>query len=386
VLVVVSEPPSQDERFFKGAALTYYGRWTYKFEEAARRGAVGALVIHRTDLASYGWQVVRNSGASEKSYMTADPLNTLRAASWIHNDAAQRLFAAAGMAGVDAEIDAAGRRGFRAVELPLRLKGHIASAVRSYRSDNVIGMIPGTLPGPGRRRQAVLYTAHYDHLGIDPSIKGDGIFNGAADNATGCAILLELARAFAAAPPPHDVYFAAVTAEEQGLLGSGYLGEHPPLPAEDITLDLNFDELLPVGIPASVDVTGAERTSFFPAVRSTARAFGMAIQPDPEPGAGLYYRSDHFSLARVGIPAFSIGEGTLFEGHPPAWGMEQREDYTAHRYHQPGDEYRPDMDFRGDARMARFGFVLGWLASSAPGRIEWLAGDEFEKARKKAQP
>ena len=173
-----------------------------------------------------------------------------------------------------------------------------------------------------------------------------------------------MARAFAdaakaGAPPPHSVYFASVTAEEQGLLGSEYLGMHPPAPARDFSLDLNYDMLLPIGVPTSAEVSGAERTNFFPAVEKTAKAFDLTIQPDQFPMAGHYYRSDHFSLARFGIPAFSIGQGTLFAGHDPSWGEEQMKDYTAHRYHQPSDEYKPEMDFRGDARMAQFGFVLG---------------------------
>ena len=222
LLVIVNEPPSNDEHFFQGKALTYYGRWTYKFEEAARLGAAGVLVIHRTDLASYKWEVVRNSGSTETSYLRNDPLSTLKAASWIQLDTARKLFAAAGM-NVDQMIEAAGKRGFKAVELPVRLQAHIVSQVRNYDSANVIAMVPGADTTPGSN---VLYTAHYDHLGIDPTATGDKIYNGAADNATGCGILLEMARAFATAklPPPRNVYFASVTAEEQGLLGSQYLG------------------------------------------------------------------------------------------------------------------------------------------------------------------
>jgi Zn-dependent M28 family amino/carboxypeptidase len=381
VLVIVNEPPSNDEKFFKGKALTYYGRWTYKYEEAARRGAVGVLIIHRTDLASYGWDVVRNSQAVEKSYLAGDPTATLRAAAWIQHDVAQKLFTAAGLGDLDHAIEQAGKPGaFHAVELPVRLHAHIESRVRRYVSANVVGRVRGVADGGN----AVLYTAHYDHLGVDPDAKGDNIYNGAADNGTGCGILLEMARAFAQSSerPPHDMYFAAVTAEEQGLLGSQYLGMHPPAPAGQIALDLNYDMLLPLGIPRSVDLGGAERISFWPKVEQVAKDFDVAPEPDPTPGAGHYYRSDHFSLARVGIPAFSIDEGELFEGHDEAWGRAQFEDYVEHHYHQPSDEYRADWDFRGNAKLARFGFVLGWLASEQAKPIEWQPGDEFEKARK----
>ena len=382
-LVIVNEPPSNEENFFKGKALTYYGRWTYKYEEAARRGAVGVLIIHRTDLASYGWEVVQNSQAIEKSYLQGDPDATLRAAAWIQHPVAQQLFTLAGMGDVDQAIERAGRRGFRAVELPVRLKAHIESRVRSYVSSNVIGKVAGAQSGGN----AVLYTAHYDHLGIDPDAKGDNIYNGAADNGTGCGILLEMARALAKSSerPPHAVYFASVTAEEQGLLGSQYLGMHPPVPAKDITLDLNYDMLLPIGIPRSVNLGGAERLNFYPTVERVAKAFDLELMPDPKPMAGFYYRSDHFSLARVGVPAFSVDEGDLFAGHDLAWGRAQMEDFNAHHYHQPSDEFHADWDFRGDAKLARFGFVLGWLAGEQPHSIEWKAGDEFEAARKKSE-
>jgi Zn-dependent M28 family amino/carboxypeptidase len=383
-LVIVNEPPSDDEKFFKSKALTYYGRWTYKYEEAARRGAAGVLIIHRTDLASYGWQVVQNSQAIEKSYLAGDPLNTLRAAAWIQHDVVQHLFKAAGLEDLDQAIERAGKPGFHPQDLNVRLKGHVESRVRKYNSTNVVAQVPGASAAP---ENSVLYTAHYDHLGIDPDTKADGIYNGAADNGTGCGILLELARVYAHSTqrPPHSVYFAAVTAEEQGLLGSQYLGQHPPVPAHDITLDLNFDMLLPLGTPRSVTLGGAERIDFWPKIQTTAKAFDLKIQPDSQPSAGHYYRSDHFSLARVGIPAFSIDPGTLFEGHDEAWGKTNFEDYVANHYHQPSDEFQESWDFRGNAKLARFGFVLGWLASAQPKSTQWQPGDEFEGPRKKSE-
>jgi Zn-dependent M28 family amino/carboxypeptidase len=385
LLVIVNEPPSDDESFFKGKTMTYYGRWTYKYEEAARKGAVGVLIIHRTDLASYPWEVVRNSQSVEKSYLKGDPAATLKAASWIQLDVAQKLLSAAGK-NLDEEIVAAGKPGFKPYELQVRLKAHVASRVRNYVSDNVVAELPGADAKPDHD-QAVIYSAHYDHLGIDPDLKGDNIYNGAADNGTGCGILLEMARTWAqsSARPPHSIFFAAVTAEEQGLLGSQFLGMHPPVPASQIALDLNYDMLNPIGVPLAAEVSGSERTTFYPTVEKTAKAFNLTIQPDQFPGAGHYYRSDHFSFARVGVPAFSIGQGTLFEGHDAAWGVAQSEDYTAHHYHQPSDEYKPSMDFRGNARMAQFGFILGWEASAQPHTVGWQPGDEFEAARKKSE-
>jgi Zn-dependent M28 family amino/carboxypeptidase len=233
-------------------------------------------------------------------------------------------------------------------------------------------------------QQAILYTAHYDHLGIHPEEPGDNIYNGAADNATGCGILLELARVFAAADekPKRTIIFASVTAEEQGLLGSKYLGQHPPVPAQNISLDLNYDDVQPLGEPQQLVVSGAERTSVYPLVEQVAKDFALAIQPDNHPEAGHYYRSDHFSLARVGVPAFSVNEGALFKGHDLAWGEEKQRDYVAHRYHQPADEYRADMDFSADAKLAKFGLALGWEAANQGDLAAWQPGDEFEKSRK----
>ena len=378
VLVIVNEPPSKDPKFFNGDAMTYYGRWTYKFEEAARKGAVGALIIHRTDLASYGWDVVRNSWSAEQVALGNDKDPKLKAAAWIQLETARKLMAAANL-NLDDMMAAAGTRQFQAKELPVRFKAHIDSKVRKFESYNVLGVVPGKDGGT----QAIVYSAHYDHLGIDPALSGDNIYNGAVDNGTGCGILLEMAHAFAtsAAKPPSAVLFAAVTAEEKGLLGSNYLGKHLPIPAAKIALDLNYDAILPLGMPQSVTVTGAERTTFYPTVEKTAAAFGFEIQADAEPGAGHYYRSDHFSLARAGVPAFSVNTGVKFAGHPPEWGKAQHEEYTAKRYHRPADEFLPAMDFTSDAAVAKFGFALGWQAMMAKATVNWQPGDEFEATR-----
>ncbi|HXO32248.1 MAG TPA: M28 family peptidase [Candidatus Acidoferrales bacterium] len=383
LLMLVNEPPSDDPKFFKGKALTYYGRWTYKYEEAARKGAVGVILIHKEDMASYPWEVVRNSNSGEKSYLKLEG-PALKVASWVQLDVAKKLVAGSGM-DIDKMMTDARSREFHPVNLGAKLRAHIVSKVRNFESNNVLA----TLPGSSRnlKDEAVLYTAHYDHLGIRPEMPGDNIYNGAADNATGCAILLELARAYSVAKdrPGRSLIFAAVTAEEQGLLGSEYLGKHPPIPAGKITLDLNYDDVQPLGAPEEVEVTGAERTTFYPWVQATAKEFRLTIRPDARPEAGHFYRSDHFSLARVGIPSFSINEGMKFKGHNEAWGLAQNKEYTEKRYHQPSDEYHPEMDFVGDAAMARFGFALGWEAASFSKLIGWEKGDEFESARAKSQ-
>ena len=382
-LLFVNQPVSDDPKFFKGKALTYYGRWTYKFEETARRGAIATLIIHREDLASYPWTVVRNSWGGEKSFLKIENAPKLAAASWIQWEVAKKLVAMNGL-DLDRLFKDAQSRDFKPIELPVKLKAHIDSAIRPFDSRNVIAMVEGS--DAALKKEAVLYTAHYDHFGIDKTKPaGANIYHGAADNATGCGVLLEIARVWAGTKPvpPRSIIFASVTAEEQGLLGSEYLGKHlARLPVRPI-LDLNYDDLPPIGIPEEVEVSGAERTSFYPTVEETAKEFKLTIRPDSRPEAGHYYRSDHFSLGRVGIPAFSINEGMKYQGHDTAWGEAEAKDFVEHRYHQPTDEYKPDMDFRGDALMAKFGYALGQKAANAATLPAWLPGDEFEPAQKK---
>jgi Zn-dependent M28 family amino/carboxypeptidase len=383
LLMLVNEPPSTDPKFFSGKALTYYGRWTYKYEEAARRGAVAAILIHQTEMASYPWDVVRNSNSGEKAYLKQDGSPKLKAAAWVQLAVAEKLANACGQ-NLEKLMHDAQSRSFKPVAFSARLQARMTSKVRPFESNNVLGLLPGS--DPKLREQAVMYTAHYDHLGIRPDMPGDNIYNGANDNATGCGILLEMAHAFthASERPRRSVLFASVTGEEQGLLGSEFLGLHPPVAAGRIALDLNYDDLPPLGAPEEVSVSGAERTSFYPIVQATAKDFRLTIRPDAHPEAGHYYRSDHFSLARVGIPSFSVNEGVKYKGHDEAWGLQKDREYNEKHYHQPSDEYYPEMDFTGDATMTRFGFILGWQAATLPRVVGWQKGDEFEAARVKS--
>ena len=384
LILFTNEPPSADPKFFGGRALTYYGRWSYKYEEAARRGALGVLIIHTTPTAGYGWEVVRNSWGREEPYVklaAGEP--ELAIAGWMTAEAGGRLLGLAGKT-VDELLRASESSDFRPIPLGVRLRLSMRSAIREMDTRNVAGIAPGSdLPGA---REAVIFSAHWDHLGIGTPVNGDAIYNGAVDNATGCGVLLEIARAWAALPakPRRSALFLAVTAEEGGLLGSEYYAKHPMIPAGSTILALNYDGLQPIGRATSVVVPGAERTTLWPLVQETAKRFGLAIKPDPRPEQGTFYRSDHFSFARAGIPAFSIREGNDFAGKPAAYGEEAFRDFNQKRYHQPADEYRDDWDFSGLEELAKFGMTLGSGAANMNRMSTWNAGDEFLPAREKS--
>ncbi|MBS2039625.1 M28 family peptidase [bacterium] len=373
-LLFVNEPESQEPAFFKGRALTYAGRWTYKYEETARRGAVATLIIHRTDLAAYGWEVVRNSGSAERSFLKRESEPALPAAAWIHYEVARELLSKEGL-NLDQLYQAAQKPDFQPIALKSKLRLSLDSKLRPFSSRNVIARLPA---GP----EAVMYSAHYDHLGFHAGEK-DPIYNGALDNASGCAILLELARVFAGTKTKRTLYFVSTTAEEQGLLGATYFAQHPPIPLKQISLDLNFDMVPPWGEPEEVTASGCERTTFGEAVLEEAGKLGMKLRPDPAPQAGLYYRMDHFSLAQGGVPGFSLGEGLKFRGQPEDFGIKLASEYTRNGYHHGADEFQPDWDFKGLAQFTQFAYNLGWRAANQEKMVQWLPGDEFEAARKK---
>lgn len=379
-----NEPPSNDPKFFGGPSLTYYGRWTYKFEEAARRGAVAAIIIHTTPTAGYGWGVVSGSWNREASQLRLKPgENGLKLAAWISQDAGARLMASTGKT-LDQLLQLANQKNFHPIPLGIRIQGHFPVKLRDIESRNVVGRVTGS--DPQLRSQAIAFSAHWDHLGVGVPVNGDNIYNGAVDNATGCGVVLELARLWAQLPqkPKRSALFLFVTAEESGLLGSEYYGRHPEIPAGQTAADLNYDGLYPFGKTRDVSVTGAERTTLWPLVQRDAARMHLTIEPDPEPGQGFYYRSDHFSFARVGIPAFSVEQGTNYIGKPANFGKTIFEEYNAKHYHQPSDEYHDDWDFTGMQQMADFGLALGIDIANLPNLPTWKAGDEFLAARRKS--
>jgi Zn-dependent M28 family amino/carboxypeptidase len=378
-----NEPPSDDPDFFGGPALTYYGRWTYKFEEAKRHGAVAALIIHTTPTAGYGWGVVSGSWSQERPQMKLQSGERgLQLAAWVSQETGAKLVASTDKT-LDELLALANQKSFRPIHLGVHVIGHVPVKLREIDSRNVIGRVDGA--DAQMKSQAVLFTAHWDHLGIGVPVNGDSIYNGAVDNATGCAMVLEIARVWAALPekPKRSALFVFVTAEEAGLIGSEYYGKHPVVPAGETAVALNFDAFFPFGKTRDVSVTGAERTTLWPLVQRDARRMELEIKPDAEPEQGHYYRSDQFSLARVGIPAFSIAAGTDYVGKQPDFGKTTFEDYNAKHYHQPSDEYHDDWDFGNMEQMAAFGLTLGLDVANTPTLPTWKDGDEFLTSREK---
>ena len=382
VVLFTGEPPSDDPKFFAGKALTYYGRWTYKYEEAARQGALGAIIIHTTPTASYGWQVVRGQGRPMPQFVRQPGAPALTVAGWISGDAGGKLLAANGMK-VDEALAAADKRGFQARPLASKIRINMVFKVDPIETSNVIGMVAGS--DDRLKDEAVFFTAHWDHLGIGAPVKGDSIYNGAIDNGTGSGMLIEMARAWSSMEPKpkRSAYFAAVTSEESGLLGSEYLAAHPPVPSGKIAADLNFDSFSPFGAVSDAGLHGAERTTLWPLVQKTAADFKLELKPDSGGAAGGYFRSDHFSFARTGVPAFSVGMGGHYLGKPASYGAEKGAEIGSH-YHQPSDEYSENWDFAGLEQFARFGLTLGMRIANLDRLPTWLKGDEFLPARERS--
>lgn len=382
VILFTGEPPSDDPKFFAGGALTYYGRWTYKYEEAARQGAAAVLIVHTTPTASYGWQVLRSSGRATPMVTRQGKEPALAFAGWVTEAVGERLFSAEGetVAGMLKRADA---RGFRGLALKARVHLTMRTRVSPIAARNVVGKVIGS--DPASARQAVVFSAHWDHLGLGEPVQGDRIYNGAVDNATGVAMLIEMARAWAAQPipPRRTAIFVAVTAEESGLLGSTYFAANPPVPARDIAANLNFDSFSPYGRVRDAVLNGHERTTLKSLVESVAKRFQLTLKPDPRPAAGSYYRSDHFAFARIGVPAFSVNMGGDYIGRTPEEAAALRKRSSA-TYHQPSDEYRDDWIFSGMEAAAKFGFALGMEIANQSSLPTWQSGDEFLAARERS--
>ncbi|MGC1302342.1 MAG: M28 family metallopeptidase [Caulobacteraceae bacterium] len=366
---------------FGGKAMTYYGRWTYKYEEAARQGALGMLIVHETAPAAYGWATVKNSnGNAQFDIVRADPTKAhALLQGWIQRDATVDLFRKSGL-DFEAAKRAAQSKGFR----PVVLKGATFSADYDVDHSRIISHnVVGRLPGKARPNETVIYSAHWDHLGVGaPDAKGDRIYNGAVDNGTGIAALIELARVYAHAPrTQRSILFLAVTAEEKGLLGSEYYATHPLYPLATTVADLNMDALHPDGPAHDISISGGGKVDLEDRLAAAAKGEGRYFSPDEEPEKGHFYRSDHFSFAKVGVPAISIESGVDLYNGGKARGVPLQADYVAHRYHQPGDEWSPNWDLRGAALDVGLVYKLGRTLADSDTWPQWKPAAEFKAAR-----
>lgn len=382
VVMLVNDPgfATHDPQLFNGKAMTYYGRWTYKFEEAARQGAEGALIIHETEPAAYGWGVVRKGWTGPNFNLVSPDNNLSRCAveGWIHLDTALKIF---GIAGKNFEEmkTAASQPGFKPVSLDLKASLVLKNGVRHVTSRNVIAL----LPGEERAGEYIIYTSHWDHFGIDTNLEGDKIYNGAVDNATGTAGLIELARSFAKlkTPPSRSIIFLAVTGEEQGLLGSAYYAESPIFPAAKTVAAINMDSLNVYGRMKDITVIGYGNSELDAYVETSAQEQSRRVRPDPNPERGSYYRSDHFPFAKQGIPSVYIGTGIDHVEHGEEWTIAKRDKYLAEKYHKPGDEFDPSWDFTGAIEDLKLTFKVGYLLSMESRFPNWKEGTEFKAKR-----
>jgi Zn-dependent M28 family amino/carboxypeptidase len=385
VIVLVNDPGwgNHDDTLFKGRALTYYGRWTYKFEEAARKGAAACLIVHETPGAGYPWEVVVNSwsGAQDSLPVSEDPEPRLAAAGWITADAARRLFAKAGK-DFDALKQSADQRGFEPTALGASASISFTSTIAHSSSENVIGLVRGST----RPDEVVVYSAHWDHFGRDPKLTGDPIYNGAIDNGTGIAALLEIAEAFAHQDPPpqRSILFLADTLEEAGLLGSRYYVTHPAFPLAKTVADINMDALPIMGPAKDIAVISWGHSQVDDLIHAAAAAEGRTVVPDDAPEKGFFFRSDQLNFARLGVPVLYARSGlNLVDGGEEA-GRKAYADYTANHYHKPSDEYDPSWDFRGVIDDVKAFHAVGKQLAGETTFPQWTAGADFHRPRTSA--
>jgi len=390
VIMLVNDPPvpdpndpsTLDQNTFGGRAMTYYGRWTYKFEQAARMGAAGCLVIHETGPAGYPWEVVSGSWTGEQFDLVTPDKNLSRCAveGWLTSEEATQLFARSGHE-FESLKQSAVTRDFTPVPLNVKASLSLQNELRTIDSSNVLAKLEGS--DPDLKDEYVIYMGHWDHLGKDENKDGDQIYNGAVDNATGIASLLELARAFARLEtrPRRSLLFLATTAEESGLLGSRYYGENPLYPLARTLAAINMDAMNVLGPTQDITVVGLGNSTLDEILQEAAQIQGRTVRPDPELEKGFFYRSDHFSLAKQGIPSLYTDPGVDYIDKPEDWGLKLREEYTNNRYHKPADEYDPSWDLSGMVEDLRLLFRVGYQIANQDTYPEWKFGTEFRALR-----
>jgi Zn-dependent M28 family amino/carboxypeptidase len=383
VLVMLNNDPDWDDKLFEGKRRLYYGRWTYKYESAAEQGAAGAIIIHTTPSAGYPWQVVQSSWTGPQFELPAESEPRSQVKGWVTEDAARQLLKLAGQ-DLDALVKSAQSRDFKPVPLGVTTSLTLANKVEKVQTANVGGLLRGS--DPKLKEEAVIYTAHHDHLGIGEPVDGDNIYNGAVDNGAGIAQILSIARAFAELPqaPKRSVLFLFVAAEEQGLLGSEYYARHPSFHPGRIAANINYDGGNFLGRGLELAYIGLGKSSLDNVVKGLAQQQGRTVVGDQFPDRGFFYRSDQFNFAKIGVPAIYLDSGTKYRDRPAEWGVQKAEEYESKHYHQPSDELKDDWNYEGMIEDARVGFFAGVLVANDDKLPTWNPGDEFEAARKAA--
>jgi len=384
-LLFLNNDPEDDPNLFAGRMRLRYGRWNYKYEQAEKVGAAGAIILHTAPSAGYPWQVVQTSWTGEQFELPATGGPRVQVKAWTTEEATRRIVQQAGH-DLTALVASAQKKEFRPVPLGMKVSTRFKSEVRRRPTANVLALLPGS--DPKLSREVIVYTAHHDHLGMkeNPKPDEDAIYNGAVDNASGVAALLSVARAFHALPkaPARSILFAAVAAEEQGLLGSKYLAENPPVPPGRMAANINVDGINFRGRTQDIVVIGLGKSSLDAIITGLARAQGRTVKPDQFPERGSFYRSDQFNFAKKGVPAAYFSSGIDFVGKPEGWGRQQREQWVAKHYHQPSDELNAEWDLSGAEEDVRLFFLLGAHVARAPELPRWNKGDEFEGPRLEA--
>jgi Zn-dependent M28 family amino/carboxypeptidase len=381
ILVVMNNDPDWDPKLFGGTRRLLYGRWTYKYESAGRQGAAGAIIIHTTPSAGYGWKVVQNSWSGEQFALPAGTTGRVQVQAWMTEEATRRLLAMTGFE-LDALVAKARSRSFRPVPLGIHTSLKLTNTLARSQTANVLGSILGS--DPVLKHQVVIFSAHHDHLGIGkPDTKGDTIYNGAVDNATGVAQVLAIAKAFKALPQPprRSILFAIVSCEESGLLGSAYYAEHPTFPPDKMAADINFDAANIFGRTHDVALVGKGKSTLDQVLEAVAALQGRVVTDEPFPDRGAYYRSDQFSFASIGVPTLYFKGGLDFVGREPGWGEKAANEWVKEHYHRPSDEYSPSWNFDGMIEDTQLGFLAGLAIAQADAMPTWLPGDEFAKLR-----
>jgi Zn-dependent M28 family amino/carboxypeptidase len=382
ILMLVGDPPATAEEpdLFGGPAMTYYGRWTYKYEEAARQGAVGAILIHTTESAGYPWSVVRAGRSREQFALPPDPNSPPPTAlkGWLTFESAASILQLAGME-LGEMVQAAGSRDFSPIPTGIQANGQVTSRIREVETMNVVGLLPGSQ----RPNEIITITSHYDHLGVGEPVNGDSIRNGSYDNASGIALLIELAEALKTLPtsPARSVLFIATAAEEAGLLGSGWYAQSPLFPLENTVAEINVDGANMWGETDDFTVHGVDRNGLGVYAKAWAERMGLTLVPDQEPEKGFFFRSDHFPLARVGVPALYFAHGSRYRGKPEGYGDSITADYAANHYHAPSDEFSPDWVYEGALQQTLFVYRIVLDIAQDSGFPNWNEGSEFKGAR-----